>query len=65
MQAALAALYAGQGQSAGSPLDAIGRQALDVLATIEVLDPATYRPIGGAAYPDAAGRHADQGRGRA
>jgi uncharacterized protein (DUF1501 family) len=53
MQAALAALYAGGAeQSAGSPLEAIGHDTLDVLATIEALDPAIYRPSGGIAYPD-------------
>jgi uncharacterized protein (DUF1501 family) len=53
MQAALAALYAGdQEQSAGLPLEAIGHDTLDVLTTIEALDPVIYRPSGGVAYPD-------------
>ena len=53
MQAALAALYdGGEGRAAGSPLEQIGYETLDVLATIERLDPAAYRPTGGAAYPE-------------
>lgn len=50
MQAALAALYAG-GAVADPTLGALGRDTLDVLAAIEQLDPATYRPAGDARYP--------------
>jgi uncharacterized protein (DUF1501 family) len=52
MQAALAALYTGAAPAAESPLDAAGRETLEVLATIEALDPAAYHPTGGAAYPE-------------
>lgn len=50
MQAALAALYASDAM-ADPTLGALGRDTLDVLATIEQLDPATYRPAGDARYP--------------
>lgn len=64
MQAALAALYgradggrADGGRTQGSPLQNIGhpdigRETLDVLATIEALDPAAYRPSADARYPE-------------
>jgi uncharacterized protein (DUF1501 family) len=52
MQAALAALYGGEGYAADSPLDRIGHETLDVLATIDALDPAAYQPTGGAIYPE-------------
>jgi uncharacterized protein (DUF1501 family) len=54
MQAALAALYGqtNEGRPAGSLLHDIGNETLDVLATIEALDPAGYRPAGGARYPE-------------
>jgi uncharacterized protein (DUF1501 family) len=54
MQAALAALY-GQPEArraGGSPQPDIGRETLEVLATIEALDPAGYRPAGDARYPE-------------
>lgn len=47
MQAALAALYRGE-----SALDDAGRETLDVLTTVEALDPARYTPAGGARYPN-------------
>ncbi len=64
MQAALAALYgradtgrADTGRTQGSPLQNaghqdIGRETLDVLATLEALDPSAYRPSGDARYPE-------------
>lgn len=45
-RAALAAIHAGDG-----PLDARGRETLDLLDTLDTLDPATYRPAPGARYP--------------
>jgi uncharacterized protein (DUF1501 family) len=45
-RAALASLYSG-----GSPLDAKGRETLDLLDTLDTLDPATYRPARDARYP--------------
>lgn len=47
MQAALATLYAGD-----DPLSAIGQETLQILRTIEKLDPQRYQPAGDAAYPD-------------
>jgi uncharacterized protein (DUF1501 family) len=53
MQAALATLYTGDGEPAGeSPLQTVGRETLDVLATIEALDPAAYHPSHAATYPE-------------
>lgn len=46
MQSALASLYAGEG-----PLDQIGRETLEILDTLEDLDPARYQPAPGVAYP--------------
>ncbi len=47
MRASLAALYAG-----GEPLDVIGRETLEILDTLEALDPAAYLPQGAAVYPE-------------
>lgn len=46
MQEALASLYAGEG-----PLDRIGRETLEILHTLEDLDPDRYRPAQEAEYP--------------
>ncbi|MEM8535206.1 MAG: DUF1501 domain-containing protein, partial [Chloroflexota bacterium] len=46
MQSALATLYA------DGPLIDTGQATLDVLATLESLDPAQYRPATGVQYPD-------------
>lgn len=45
-RSALATLYAGD-----APLDAKGRETLDLLDTLDTLDPATYRPAHDARYP--------------
>ncbi|MFN8539305.1 MAG: DUF1501 domain-containing protein [Thermomicrobiales bacterium] len=45
-RAALATLYAGD-----APLDAKGRETLELLDTLDTLDPATYRPGHEARYP--------------
>ncbi|HEY1015940.1 MAG TPA: DUF1501 domain-containing protein [Herpetosiphonaceae bacterium] len=47
MQAALAALYAGD-----APLSAVGRETLEILDTLTKLDPAGYVPARGASYPE-------------
>ncbi len=46
MRRSLATLYRGDG-----PLEAIGRETLDILDTLQALNPAAYKPGGGAVYP--------------
>jgi uncharacterized protein (DUF1501 family) len=46
MRGALAALYAGD-----DPVDVIGRETLEILDTLEAMNPAAYVPAGGAVYP--------------
>ena len=47
MQAALASLYAGD-----DPLNAIGRETLDILDTLQALDPSGYQPATSLPYPE-------------
>jgi uncharacterized protein (DUF1501 family) len=47
MRRSLATLYQGEG-----PIETIGRDTLDLLDTLQALDPAAYTPGGGARYPD-------------
>jgi uncharacterized protein (DUF1501 family) len=47
MQAALTTLYGNN-----EPLSAVGQETLDILDTLQALDPLGYRPAGGARYPD-------------
>lgn len=49
MQAALTALY-----QSDDPLGEMGRETLDILRTVEKLDPAAYRPRGETPYPQTA-----------
>ncbi len=46
MQAALESLYMG-----AEPLDVVGRETLDILETLEQLDPEDYQPSGDRPYP--------------
>ena len=52
MQAALAALYGVGEQSPQSPLSVVGQETLEILSTLQALDPLGYQPARGAAYPD-------------
>jgi uncharacterized protein (DUF1501 family) len=47
MQAALGTLYAG-----AEPLSVVGQETLDLLDTLQALDPLGYVPTGGARYPE-------------
>lgn len=47
MQAALASLYTG-----GEPLNRLGQETLDILETLQALDPLGYVAAGGARYPE-------------
>lgn len=47
MQAALAALYAGD-----DPLSVIGQETLEILDTVQALDPLGYQPATGVKYPE-------------
>lgn len=47
MQSALSALY-----GMGDPLDPFAAEAMQTLEAVGAIDPAAYRPAGGAVYPD-------------
>ena len=47
LRTALAQLYAGQGA-----LDTLGRETLQLMDTLQALDPLTYQPTGGQSYPE-------------
>jgi uncharacterized protein (DUF1501 family) len=53
MQAALGSLYGGgDPRAAQAPLNVLGQETLEILNTLQALDPQGYQPSGGAAYPD-------------
>ena len=47
LRTALVQLYAGQGT-----LDTLGRETLQLMDTLQALDPLTYQPTGGQSYPE-------------
>lgn len=51
MQAALNELYGGA-QAARTELERLGQETLDILQTLQALDPLTYSPSGHRSYPD-------------